>query len=509
MKYKKDLLIVLAIFLFGFAVRFWSIYPANTIIGFDQARDLWDVVKIFRDHDLRIIGPVAGNNPNLHHGVLYLHYLIFPLIVFHGNPAGAAIWNSIFNSLTAVVLYFFAKSLFKSKSVSLISSLTAASSYQLVSFSGWLSNPSPTILTVPIFFYGLWKYYKKRNWGLVIAFLFLGLSIQLELFFVYLIPITLIVFLVLRMKLPSLKLLFACFAIFAVSTSTMILAEVKLHFEGIKSIFSAGSFVGGVHRDSIITSFSSFVTRMDVFRLNFWPSSYDIGFIFGGIVLVFFLYELVKNRSNKKVRNRDLFLIIYFLSPSIMLFLGSHNAPWFLIGRPASAILMGSYVLSKVKPKFLVFFAVVFIILGNLLQMKGDYGKGQVLLEPDESSIMSEQISAVDFTYNESKGEKFTINTLTNPLYINAVWSYHYFWYGESKYGYLPTWGGGDQLYPYNVLGKENGKEKYLYLLIDKSYRIPPQYKKELIDWANGRSKLISEKDFGGILVQKREFLKI
>jgi len=70
---------ILAIFLFAFIVRFLSVWPANTIIGFDQARDLFDSAKILQG-DLRIIGPTAGNNPNLHHGVLWLYFMAVPLI---------------------------------------------------------------------------------------------------------------------------------------------------------------------------------------------------------------------------------------------------------------------------------------------------------------------------------------------------------------------------------------------------------------------------------------------
>ena len=116
---------------------------------------------------------------------------------------------------------------------------------------------------------------------------------------------------------------------------------------------------------------------------------------------------------------------------------------------------------------------------------------------------MSDQLQALDYTYQASKGEPFEINTLTNPLYINAVWGYHYYWYGNNKYHYLPTFAGGDQLYPYDTLGKETGKEKYLYIIMDTTSRIPPQYKNNILDWAGKRSKFIEEKKIGAIVVTK------
>ena len=179
--------VVLIIFLFTFAVRFLSVWPSNTIIGFDQARDLFDSAKILQG-DLRVIGPTAGNNPNLHHGVFWLYFMTIPLIFSH-NPIYAVLWNSLFNALAVVVIYFLAKSLFKNQVVALVSSLLASCSYYFVSYSGWLSNPTLTLLTVPLFFFGIWKYYQKSDWGLPLSMLALGLSIQLELFFIYLIPV--------------------------------------------------------------------------------------------------------------------------------------------------------------------------------------------------------------------------------------------------------------------------------------------------------------------------------
>lgn len=145
-----DLLISL-IFLSGLILRIVSVYPSNTIIGFDQVRDFFDTRAIILDNHSRVIGPIAGNNPNLHHGVAYLYFLLPPLTIFEGNPMAAVYWN-IFWSNLVVVLYFFAQVLFKSSRVGTITALLAASSFDLTQFAGWLSNPTVTLLTVPLFF---------------------------------------------------------------------------------------------------------------------------------------------------------------------------------------------------------------------------------------------------------------------------------------------------------------------------------------------------------------------
>ncbi|MEK7188701.1 MAG: hypothetical protein AAB685_02520, partial [Patescibacteria group bacterium] len=157
--FRKNRILVLVLF-FGFLLRLISIYPSNIILGFDQARDLFASRKIIFDHDLRIIGPTAGNNPNLRHGVGFLYFILAPVISGGGNPFWVSLWISIFNLASAVILYLFAKSLFNRKA-GLIAAVLTATSFYLIEFSGWISNPSPTLLTVPLFFYGIWKYSKS------------------------------------------------------------------------------------------------------------------------------------------------------------------------------------------------------------------------------------------------------------------------------------------------------------------------------------------------------------
>lgn len=502
--------VIFLIFLGGLLLRIISVLPYNTVIGFDQVRDFWQATSIFRDHHLRIIGPTAGNNPDLHHGVAFWYYIIPPLILTGGNPIAIAVWNSIFNAFVIVVMYLLARDMFKSRRAGLVAAILAAVSYQVVQFSGWISNPTVTIFTVPIFFYCLWKHYFFRksdrfaNWWLPLAFLFLGISIEFELFFIYLIPVGLLLFVLLRMRLPTLKNFFLSIILFSLATSSMIATEIKFHFAGIGSILGAGKYLSAGPRSSFVDLFLSFIQRFDAYSLNFSPGFPVLGVIVGVTIMAILAFDLVKNWKNKIVRNKLIFIIVYFFSPAVMFLLGSSNEPWFLIGRPMAVILAFTYCLIKVKSKFLLTAILIFIVVTNLAATKDSLGRGQVLLEPDASSLMSSQIAAVDYTYMSSNGNSFEINSLTNPLYINAVWSYHYYWYGRHKYGYLPTWAGGMQLYPYDSLQQENGREKYLYLLIDTTFRIPPQYKKNLVDWADKKSKILEEKNFGAIYVQKR-----
>ena len=493
---RKTIIVLVLVFLFALTVRFLSVWPSNTIIGFDQARDLFDSVKITQG-DLRIIGPTAGNNPNLHHGVAWLYFMAIPLI-FSRNPIYVVLWNLLFNAFSVVIIILLARVLFRSNKVGVIAGIITAVSYYYVSFSGWLSNPTITLLTVPLFFFGIWKYHQKKIWGLPLAMLALGLSIQFELFFIYLIPVFVLLWLILKPKFPKIKILFLSIFALLISLSTMIATEIKFHFAGVLSLLGAGRFVGETHTSSFYLLKDFLLNKWEAFYLNFWPQNKGFGVVFGLVVIIFFVFEIIKN---KEARKRNLFLLLWLFSPILMLVLGAHNAPWFMIGRPAAAIIMGSYLISKIKPKFLIIPVIGLIVYANLLAIKADYGRGQMLLEPDQAALLSKQIAVMDYTYQKSQGNKFAIDTVTNPLYINAVWAWNYDWYSP-KYGYRPTWLGGDQLPPYNTLTKATGSEKYLFLIIDETPRIPPIYKENAQESIRKRGIFVEEKDFDGILVR-------
>ena len=332
---KKILWFLVPIFIFAFAIRFLAVWPANTIVGFDQARDLFDARKIILNRDLRIIGPTAGNNASLHHGVAFLYFIIPLIILGGGNPIWVVLWNNFFNAAVAVVLFFFARSLFKSTKAGLIAAFLTAVSYYFVQFSGWLSNPTVTLLTVPVFFWGLWEYSQGKKWGLPLASLFLGLSIQFELFFIYLIPTGLILWFVLKPKLPNLKIFIYSLLAIAFSLSSMVLTEIKFQFAGVKSLLGAGGLIGGVERANFI---KQFVERFfSAFSDTLLPNFQNAGAVIAALLILILIFK------------RQWFLLIYLFSPALMLVLGYHNAPWFLIGLLPLLLIISVVNLTAVK----------------------------------------------------------------------------------------------------------------------------------------------------------------
>lgn len=252
--------IIILLFVLAITLRLYSIFPNKIILGYDQIRDLFAAKNMWVDKDLKIIGPTAGNNLNLHHGVAFLYYILPPIVIFNGNPFWISVWNCFISSFAVIIIYLFSKSLFKDKVAAAISAYITAVSYYFISYAGWIGNPSPTLVTVPLTFYFLWKFMNGNQKSIIFSLLFLGLSIQFELFFIYLIPVLIGILILFRQKLPNKKIIILSLFVFLLTIFTMIATEIKYNFSGAKDIFGS-VFMGETQGQGIINNLLAGVTH--------------------------------------------------------------------------------------------------------------------------------------------------------------------------------------------------------------------------------------------------------
>src|SRR3989344_6092604 len=96
--------LLLVILLFGLVLRFLY-FPENVYFGYDQARDAYESLSIYREGNIKIIGP-STSSPDLFHGPLYW-YLIGPwYILRQGNPIYPAAFLLVLNALGILVIFY-------------------------------------------------------------------------------------------------------------------------------------------------------------------------------------------------------------------------------------------------------------------------------------------------------------------------------------------------------------------------------------------------------------------
>lgn len=499
-------LIILYTVAFIFSTVFAIIGLSKQLIfGFDQARDAYEAYAIWHNHNFKILGP-SSDIQGVHHGVLWYYLLVLPYAIGFGNPEVVAVIFFALSFLTIPLCAYLTYKLFRNFHVALLASVLYASSPLFQVFTRWLSNPLIAIYIVPFLLFFLWKHINKQKKNVVsigLMGLFFGVFIQADFAFGLFLIILPIYWFIYKIKFKLLDFIFFGSG-FLLGISTYILAEIR--FSG-KAILAMIHFLSSslASPGSLTETILSITERInELLSISILPFSYAILF-FVGLIGAFVL----KGSKNKHDKNAIIFLIIW-LSTFMVFYLfksGFLKSGFMFVPFLLPITIIGSYLLvNTITNLKLLAFLLIFIFLGQFytsyLWFKTEYSP----LSVQYGISLSLEKEIIGYTYDQSKGERFTIITITNPLHINTLWAYLYEFYGQKKYGYLPYHGGKDQKgYLGNLLNRPFGT-KYRYIIIEPTTGIPDYFIQQIISEENKISDVIEEKKFGQFLVQKRTF---
>jgi hypothetical protein len=507
---KKSLLIVSALFLIGFWLRTLYLNRSAITFFYDQARDAFFVKQILSG-DIKIQG-LPANAPGLYHGVLYHYFLAIPYFISKGSPVAADYWLALFSSATVFTVYLISFLLFRKRSISILASLFFVFSFEASQYATWLSNPAMALWFVPLTYLFLWLWTQKRNvWYAALTGIFFGFSIQSDLFLAYH-AVAIVTWLVICKKNITPKQICVFVGGLILGTSTILLSQIKFGFTGINGIiylFTGGNalLVGKGLGDFVLV----YLNQMgNVFSLNLFPLSLGFGG-FLGLIMIFWLILQWKKEPKNRVDGRYSFLLIYVFSHLPVVFFGGTDTAYLTVGLSAAVCVLASAFVLAVwkKSKTIATILTVIILLSGLVKILLENKDGQTIFAIRREMVLSNLEQVVDYTYQSSDGQKFSINTITAPLWLNTTWSYMYNWYGVKKYGFLPFWHGRSQIGdPGDSLSETPDDVLFYYLIIEPRAGIPDIFVNEAIGEEDSKSKVVEQKDINGIIVQKRLLLK-
>jgi hypothetical protein len=511
---KKNALVVLTL-IFLLAVNIRLIHFDSITFFYDQARDAFESLGILAKGDIKIIGP-STDIQGLRHGPLYW-YLLSPIYYFtNGSVYAVRLFLILLGSCSVFIMYFLTKLLTKNRELSYITAFVIAFSFEAVQYSRWLSNPAPAFLTISIFWSGLWLINKNSKYGLPLSLLGLFLSIQFQLFLLYLFGflIMLLIFKFFKKELSNIfifdKQTLPIYVFAFLFSSTFIIAEIKFKFLGTTSLVNHF-----LHGNSNGTSFLSKINSFPLSLIDNFKNNFSLDTIF---VFIFLLFLVISNIylffKEKNSRSLLFFLWMWILSPLIVHFLSGYFAYFTNIGNTFPLIILTIYtgyqLLISVKLKNLIYPIVALLAIFNIQKVLNTNMNGETLFAIQNKMIVSDETRVVDWIYNDSMGKEFALNSVTNPLFINTTWAYLFNWYGKQKYHYLPTWWGypqndqpGGDILSYKRIPIGN----YLYLIIEPIGGIPEYYPRGYKALEDGRSKLLEIKKIGSITIEKRQIL--
>lgn len=270
-------------------------------------------------------------------------------------------------------------------------------------------------------------------------------------------------------------------------------------------MFSGNSQIGS---QNILTIFKLIIFR---FGENFYrvvlPLNNICALTFATLCLIFSIKQI---KSKTKLTKPLIFLWIFSFSQAIIIPFGGVSTPHINVGIQLPAILISAVFLIELSKTKKILSAILIIIL-CFFSLKTDFklnNQGQIIFAIQKELTVKNEIEVIEYTYQQSYGQPFSINSVTSPYWVNTLWSYMYQWYGQNKYGYVPSFHGRDQSGLLSYLPDDSTKAKYFFLIIEPFNGIPDKLNNDSVAYEDSFSKVIETKNFNGILVQKRELTK-
>ncbi len=484
---KTEILGLLVIFLLAIVVRFAVIKNNAVFFFFDQARDATAAYQITHGHPIKFQGPSAsGTDDSVYHGVLY-YYLIAPAYALgHGNPWVASLWLGILTSLTIFPLYLLAKAVSKSSLVGYLAAGLFAVSFETAQMGTWLSNPGFAVLTLTCFYLFVWRiFYEQHNEELPWLALFLGLSNQSIIYSAYLWIILGVLYFANQNKLVGGKVvrfsgkqwLFAA-GVYLLSISTMLINQVLLLKHGL---FHPAIFLQSMGSLGQMPFLDLLQQILNLFLKNIQFAFFSSSLVLSILVLIFSFWLLKKSISSRMASMVRQFAVIWFLAPLALLLFVFRNGYHVMIGTTPLLYLIFAAALvqlSKMKlGKVIAVGVVALFLVSQFVGGRKQISKGQELAGLQTGTFLNNELALIDRSYAMAKGQPFSISTLTVPYGYNTTWAYLYHWYGQQKYGYLPTYVGPTQAgIPGGDFLNESKKADKLHFSIEESSQGLPQY---------------------------------
>lgn len=470
---------------------------------YDQARDGFEAYNIWHNHDLKILGP-GTDIVGVYHGALWYYFLAIPYSVSNNNPLAAALFCYVLLFFSAIYVAKLATALFHTEIVTRATVILYLLSPLFQIGSRWVSNPILGFLIMPMLLYYSWIYFTKKTYlSLVLWSISLGVLIQSDFANIFFIISIMILFFVFRF-IPSLQQIAIFILAFSATMATYIISEIKFHARSTQAVLSYLSHHSGTG-DLIISTEKALGKMSDLLSVSIFPFPRLIIFI-----VLFFLAGLLIMK--KKYLRHERTEVLFLLSWMSILFLftmfntGISNSYFVFFPFLLPTVLLFTFFLVQIiSNKHIYYFIIGLIIFSQVICSLRWIQTAKNILTVQDGITFSQEKRVIDETYVEAEYKPFSLNTITNPLYINTTWAYLYRFYAYPRYHYLPEWTGKDQTgNPGIPLAQRTNPLPAHFLLIEPTAGIPDFFLAQEIQEENNRTVIVSEKRFHQFILQKR-----
>lgn len=449
-KHKIDYLFLLTLLLAGAVIRLDGVSSGDFPFLFDNGRDLLAVKKIVVERKFTLLGPFSGLQ-GVFQSPLWYYLLAIPFILGGGDPRAIMVFMVFLGLLGILLAYFLGRKLFGRRfALVLALLLTFAPSAVFLSRIAWPPYPIPYLM-IPFYFF-LFRAISVDSFSWLWVGIFGGIIAQIEVAYgLFLLPVIFLSFVLFRKKGQSFKYLLGAMFAFGFNFLPQLLFDLRHEFLMTKAVL--GLFSGQSRGLGVTVPFPDRIFhRLNELR---WITIESLGrenlasyLIFVTVLGAIFYLLFKKDKEKLKI----IFFLLICPLVFFFAFLVYPYVAWshYWIGLQTTYYFWVALTLSwLMKKKSVVRFWPLLILL---VWVAGTVASPSLYVEKGEGgpTTYKNEITAIDWIYQDAGGEPFGVFVYTPPVYDYA-YQYLFWWRGGKRYGYLPN----------------KSKENLFYLIIE------------------------------------------
>lgn len=488
---KKKYLLIL-ILLLAFLLRGLEAITGNYLFLFDHGHYFIDVRNSLLAGKIPLIGtytPVQSvfQGP----GWYYLLTLVF--LLGRGDPYYGMVLMLIISLSSVIGAFFVARYLWGEKAGFVTAFLFAAAPISIKT-TRHMWPPYPLLLVMILYVYFLFKVLleKKKKYTLWLG-LITGLTFHFEVAFgIFLLPVTIFILLLYRHRLSFKSAILALLG-FLVTFLPQIVFDLRHDFIQTRGILN---FINSKGQDMGIPKPFFLYMKQHLFMFagtlresiglpEKFLSRWLLLLIFSFLLIIIFI------KTNKKEKETIKVLMGIIIGVFLMYAFYPHDLwEWYLIGLGTVYIFLLGLIMTKLLEHRILKFLVLIFFLGVSFYSLNDL-KEKYYPQPkidDNLAFVKAKKEIIDYIYNDADGQPFGVFVYTPPIY-DFPYEYLFWWYGQKKFGYLPT----------------ESKDGLFYLIIEPDLE-RPWGPKGWIETVIKEGEVVFDKIFhSGLRLQKRK----
>lgn len=461
----------------------WYQLPSRLFFGFEQGRDAQIIQNIAALRDFVLVGPKTDLN-GIFHGAWYYYLMVLPFVIGNGSPLVLAGFLVLASSFVPMIMALLFSDITTKRVWGLVAGGLSVVSFELVSYSRWLSNVTLAVPVMAICLWAVWKLHitKASRYWILIAFT-AALAAQFEIILCIWLAVYLLTLVLLRiLPWPNIKTWVGITLIVFGLFLPMLLFNIRNEFITIQSVVAYPEAQSSTEAVSWISRFSSYGELMErLAKKSLW-------YLPSWLIIILTLAIVWAGTQLRSQRLRSAFIILGLwtvMSWPVLFFPHSLRLTQLYVGSALGYIglaVLALYYFSQLKYGKIVLIVSTLMLGVSIGQMLTRLHLNQDVFYTtiqDDLNYQDQQ-ALLKYVNTEAAGEPYRLKAFTIPYYQEEGWQY--------LHGYH---------YPLHT----DEAAKQIFVIIEE--KVDPYWEKTWIQEL-GATTLLDEQQFGRLRVQKR-----